>query len=308
MLIPNSDPGPTIEPDMTNEEYHAHPNVGRSMADQHRQSRAEYHSIHVTKELPRKEPTKAMKLGSLFHTIYLEPERAEREQLAALSLPGFCIAPAEINRRTKIGREQYAAFLESRPGEECVSNEVAEGKRDKVREFYAQGRHMALAVEKSEIAQRVLRGENKRTEVSYFWTDEQSGLPCKCRIDHDADNRPLLDFKSTFDPAPDTFSTQAARLGYHRQNEWYWRGYLACTGENKQFGFIVVRDSMPWECAVYELDEEAVELGRNQNRTIMNDLASSYRNDVWTNAWERKITKLSLPKFAVHSDDYEVIV
>ena len=81
-------------------EYHAdYSRVSNSMLSVFRQSRRRYFQRFVEQSMPAPEPTAAMQLGSLVHTLLLEPDDAAK----------LVVAP-KVDRRTKAGKEEWQAF------------------------------------------------------------------------------------------------------------------------------------------------------------------------------------------------------
>ncbi len=102
------------------EEYHAGPGVSKSDLDLIARSPAHY---RAQKAAPR-EATPAMIIGSAFHTATLEPEKFDLE---------FAVAPEGIDRRTKAGKEEWAAFEAASAGKTVLKAEV--GVVDDLKDF-----------------------------------------------------------------------------------------------------------------------------------------------------------------------------
>lgn len=266
-------------------EYHGMTDhISNSMLNLYRQSRRKYHARFVAKTEPSPDATPAMLLGSVTHTLILEPDEFDSR---------YAVAPA-CDRRTKAGKELWAEFCADSLGKEVIDASTAE-----------LALAMREAVMASPTAGEFLRREG-RNEVSAFWRDKQSGLNCKARMDSVKPGL-ILDLKTARDPCPKWFSSEAANLGYHRQAESYMRGWKAATGEDCRFAFIVVGSSAPHEVGMYELTPAAIELGAAQNRSALAQLAASYRNNQWVSPWETRVNSLSLPTWAVYADEWEVL-
>src|SRR5690606_26208052 len=123
--------------------------------------------------------TPAMRLGTLAHLAILEPERWEAEMI---------VAPA-VDRRTKSGKEAWAAFLTEAAGKEIVSAEDA-----------ALVESIAAAVRSHRGARVLLQGA--ATEVSLYWRDAHTGVLCKGRMDASARHDVIVDLKTCQDASP----------------------------------------------------------------------------------------------------------
>lgn len=253
-------------------EYHAHKSVSKSQLDQFAKSPAHYLASLTT---PRKE-TPAMRIGSLFHGLVLEPERVK-----------IAVAPV-CDKRTKEGKAIFAEFEAANQGAEIVSADEGEmllGMRESVMAHPA--------------ARALLNGQGI-AEGSTFWYDERSGELCRCRPDfYRQDLGIIVDLKTTDDASPEAFAKSIAKYGYHRQNAMYVDGVEAVTGDYvKGFVFVVTEKSAPYCTAVYSLDTQGAELGRDQYKRLLLDLADCKiaRNFP---GYSDKIEVLSLPAWEV---------
>jgi len=69
----------SILPDLAAAEYHRHPAVSKHGLDAFRKAPA----LYVHERQTHKDPTPAMLFGSLYHTVILEPEKADAEWMKA---------------------------------------------------------------------------------------------------------------------------------------------------------------------------------------------------------------------------------
>lgn len=264
------------------EEYHADTtHVSHSALDVFRQSRRLYHGRFITGEIERPEPTPAMRLGTLLHLAVLEPERFEVNVVSA----------PECDRRTKDGKAVWAAFCEESVGKVVASLDDMN-----------LCRALMQAVKLNSIAAHWL-GKGGHSEHTITWQDQEIGLLCKSRRDRfiESDNL-LLDLKTCRDASPEAFAKAAASFGYNRQSAWYVDGHKAAFGAEPRFLFIAICTQPPHEVACYELDADAIDLGRRQNRTALFQLADCIEHDDWLGPHEKQVTTLSLPRWANYSD------
>lgn len=148
-------------------------------------------------------------------------------------------------------------------------------------------------------------GEN---ELPLRWTDPESGLPCKCMLDRYFETRErdavrVLDLKSTIDPDPDAFAKSVAKFGYHRQDAMYRDATRQFAGGRPvSFIFLAVRSAPPFEVAVIDLDDQAVDVGRRQIRAALRQLADHTTTGDWRSRWQSadaRPTTISLPAYAL---------
>ena len=259
-------------------EYHRHGSVSKSQLDQFAKSPAHYLASLTT---PRKE-TPAMRIGSIFHGMVLEPDRVK-----------IAVAPV-CDKRTKEGKATWEAFCTENAGAEIVTAEEGEMLNG-----------MAESIRKHPAASALLSGAGI-AEGSCFWYDEQSGELCRCRPDfYRRDLGIIVDLKTTDDASPEAFAKSIAKYGYHRQNSMYVDGVESSTGDIvKGFVFVVTEKSAPYCTAVYSLDTQGVELGRDQYKRLLLDLADCKIAKKFP-GYSDRIEVLSLPAWEVrkYADD-----
>lgn len=216
-----------------------------------------------------------MRLGTALHTHVLEMSRWDEE---------IAVAPDDINRKTKDGREQWAAFQAASADKTVITADDAE-------QVMAMGRaimrHPAAAM---------LLGLQGKAETTHMWTDATTELECKCRPDWFTDDGSIVvDLKTTKDASPRGFRQSVANFAYHKQAAWYLHGLEQSTGKRPdQFIFICVESSAPYACAVYAADAEMIERGHEQAMRDLGKLAACRATDSWP-SYSDQIEMISLP-------------
>ncbi len=194
----------------------------------------------------RDKPSPAMAMGTAAHVAILEPDKWAT---------AYALAP-NVDRRTKAGKEAYALWQESLAPHTTVLKQDA----------WDQVTGMAEAVKNCEASQGLLNPQNREglTESVVVWDDEATGAPCKGRVDlffpeaADTDyDGYVVDLKTTADASPAGFAKSCANFRYHVQAAMYLEG----TGADRFF-FVCVERRAPYLTAVYELCDDAIELGR----------------------------------------------
>jgi len=260
---------------MDNADYHAHPAVSKSHLDLIARSPLHYWARYVDPARFAPEPTPAMRLGTALHTHVLELSRWDQE---------IAVAPSDINRRTKEGREQWAAFEASSAGKTVITADDAEVVMAMGRSIM---RHPGAAM---------LLGLPGKAETTHMWTDATYGLECKCRPDWLTDDGSIMvDLKTTRDASPRGFRQSIASFRYWVQAGWYMHGVQAATGKRPdQFIFICVESTAPYAVAVYAADAEMIERGHDQAMRDLAKLAVCKAADHWP-SYSEQIETISLP-------------
>lgn len=246
--------------------------VGRSLAH------ARYEQLHP------KEQTRAQALGSAIHRAVLEPDRFEWE---------YC-ATAQCDRRTKEGKARWAAFVGKNAGKEILEGDD-----------YATCLAMRDAVWANPHAAEILKGPGL-IEASAAWIDPETGLLCKGRMDRLAEHGSwswIWDVKSTEDASPSGFAKAVSKWDYHCQAAHYLDGLNVLAPRKRRFGFIAVEKKPPYCVALYELEEEDLEMGRYDNEQRLAALKQAVESGNWP-GYSTEIEPLGLPGWRRKAYEY----
>jgi hypothetical protein len=272
----------------TNAEYHAdHTSVSHSALETFLRSPALYRDIFVTGETPKAPPSPAMLLGSLVHTMVLEPDKIDTE---------YTIAPPTCRARSG---KAWDATVEAA---ECS------GTTPVLESHMAEAAKMREAVNGHSVA-AVLLLEPGEPERPIRWIDPARLVACKCRPDWLVDSPKMptalvVDLKTAEDPTPEGFAKAAANYGYHRQAAWYTVGVAGACEKPVRFVFVVVGKSEPYDVFVYELAIADVDMGHEQNDRALERLAECHKTGLWLAPGQDEIQILELPRWA-RGNDYE---
>lgn len=222
--------------------------------------------------------TPARKIGRAVHALALDPVAFSRD-----------FACWEGGRRW--GRE-WEAF--------AVTNE---GKTILRPEDFALASEMADAVKTSPLVGPLLvRG---RFEVPIQWTDPDTGLACKARLDWiQPGTRTLVELKTARSIEMYAFGSDARRYHYTGQLMFYAGGITAALGwQPEQIVIIAVEKSAPYDVGVFELDMSARQHGWSEAREALERLAVCERSGRWPGRYEVQQTLL-MPHYA--TDDLDM--
>jgi hypothetical protein len=259
---------------MTFEEYVAIDRVNFSTLKEMRKSPKHY---LFAVENGRKD-TKRLKLGRATHTAVLEPDRfaldftvwrGNRRQ--GKDWDAFCAANKD---RTIVNLSEYAAAL---------------GMRDSVRAHPIAGKILTSGL----------------PEQTFLWTDEETGIECKCRPDWlSTVGGCFVDLKTTADGDAQRFGSLSARYGYHIQSAFYRRGLLA-HGLDLPPKIVAVEAAEPYDVAVFDVDEDALYAGDEAVGELLRRVAECRASNKWPGRYETEI-RLSLPAWAFPQDDNDL--
>lgn len=263
---------------MNNREYHSKTShVSKSGLDWVNKSPLHYYANYLDPDREPRKNTAAQIIGSAVHKAILEPNDFSNE---------YMLAP-EVNKRTTVGRDEYAEFEKRYSGKELISIEI-----------YDTIMRMRDSVMRHPAAMSIL--SDGIAEQSLFWVDPLTGANCKCRPDWQTRSRIIADVKSTEDASPEGFGRSAAKYRYHVQGALYLDGYESINYQKAEgFVFIAVEKTPPYAVALYFLRPQDYELGRLEYQANLR----TYQQCVITNHWpgyNEQITNLQLPAYAFH--------
>lgn len=254
-------------------EYRAHEGISKSALFHIKESPEKFRYAMDNPE----PPTPALLFGRMVHKLLLEPETFEDE---------FAIAPC-VDRRTKVGKEEWEAFMQLTP----VNAQIVAA------DDYAKAVEMVKAVEAAPFTDRLLAGDH---ELPLFWTDELTGEACKARLDCLSDvggKTVIVDYKTTADASTDAFMHAAVKHGYDLQAAMYSEAVKANGGEDPIFVFIAQEKTAPYAVNILQADEVFVRRGYDLFRELIGTYHDCKVKDNW---WgylgpENVINNLALP-------------
>jgi len=236
---------------MPNDEYHKGKGISKSTLDM--AAADPYRPIWARKCPQDQDKIKTFDFGDAMHAICLEPDRLKSE---------FVVMPP-FNLRTNAGKEDRQRFVLDHLNHKILTD--------------AEHRQLNLMFESvmAHSEARALIEADGIAEGSYFWTDEQTGLDCKCRPDkHIHSQNLLVDVKTT--PSLTKFCYSVDDYRYYVQDAWYCDGVSRFHDKPVEMEFLVIQKTI--ECGRYpvmvvRLPEEAIEYGRAVYRQDLNRYA-----------------------------------
>jgi hypothetical protein len=268
---------------MDNATYHAHSAVSKSHLDLVARSPLHYWSRYLDPNRVVPKPTAAMAIGSAVHTHVLELDQWDAQ---------YVVAPAGIDRRTKVGKAEWEVFQTAIGTRTVISRDDAD---------------LVMRIGRSVLshpAAAYLLGLPGKAETTHMWTDEATGLQCKCRPDWLLDDGSMIvDLKTTEDASPRGFQKSIAQWRYHVQASWYLDGLQHAIGKRPdQFVFIAVEKKPPFVCAVYVADAQMIEIGRDTARRDLDKLNVCKAADYWP-GYSDGIEQINLPPWMLPKAD-----
>ncbi len=258
---------------MAAELYHGLPAIGSTDLKNILKSPAHY----LEAKSKWQEPTAAMFLGTLIHSVVLEPQSVDEL---------YVIAP-KFDKRTTAGKAAFAEFSDVNQGKILVSQE-----------------HMDFALSCREALQKhpaaAFLLDTAEAEAVIEWQDEKTGVACKARIDAIGPLW-LADLKTTADASFDAFQRSVHKYRMHVQAAHYLAGARALGLKDFTFNIVAVETSPPYAVAVYQLDGATVEKGEELRRIALNKFATAQFTGKWT-GYSEDVQLMNLPPWGFSED------
>ena len=262
--------------DISNDQYHGSEGISRSRLML--MDKSPYHFWYevLSGQHQPKESTPAMIVGSLFHTLLLEPDKFSEE---------YIVAP-RIDRRTARGKEEWENFQSEASSKIIVTSEQFE-----------KASTMAYQISQHEIVQTLL--DEAVFEQSVYWTDEETGLQFKTRPDIWS-SKMVVDLKTTADANPFSFTRSALNYGYFIQAGMAYEGCKALGKPFEMFVILACEKEVPHVPAVFMMDDEALQFGIDQFSSYKKKLKACFDSNIWPGY---PVQELCVPKYATITED-----
>ena len=278
---------------MTDQPFEAYQNDGYVNSSALKAGRKSMLHMKAVIDGVAKDPSPAMLLGSALHAAIFEPQRFAQM---------VRVAP-DVDRRTKAGKEEHAAFVASLPKDAIVLSG----------EDYQAVRDAQLAVNASILPTLMGAGES---EVSIYWGEQwrYKVVGCKGRLDWlghlagDTTQGLIIDIKTTRDASPAAFSRAAASYGYVHQAAWYMRAAarLNAMGQCPKIAdylIVAVEMEAPHAVGIYRVSGDDLKAADLDNlETLHRWAAACYANE-WPGPTGTGIRTLNVPEWVFRSSD-----
>ena len=229
------------------------------------------------KEISAKAEALALKLGKAFRVAVLEPHLHTSE----------VVEEPEINKRTKVGKAEWAEFQEHHAGMAILKK----SETDMVQA-------MADAVHNHPIASILVDPDGGPCEVSGFALDPLSNRLIRFRPDKwNTDHNIVVDLKSALDASYTGFGKGATDHRYGVSVHMTTLGMRLSGHPIDDYVFLAVEKEPPYGIGIYELDSKALEFGKYCYERDMAVYARCMDSGEWP-CYPPEIRELNLPGWA----------
>lgn len=277
---------------MDNKTYHDMTHlISASMLKTANKSMKHYWQEYVNPEREPKKPTRNMEIGTVFHTLLLEPENHKNV---------FTIVPEGIDKRTKDGKALFAEIEAS--GLIALKNDEF---NDTVKMVESALNHPLASV--------FLDGSLPHTiESVHTW--QADGIGFKMKTDYEIQpcarfpNGAIIDAKKAADAGEHGFIKSAFSYGYHIQAAHYALGFMDKYGTHDlpEVIFLAVESDAPYVCQWFQADDQFIEYGMSERERLI-ELITEARTTGTYKGYSDELTPLSLPGWVSRTLENEEI-
>lgn len=252
---------------------------------------------HLKAEMETPTDTDALRQGRAIHCAVLEPDSFASRYMMARQ----CSATTKKGEQcSKLGCGMTrGAWLCGTHGGQRGGAVTVLSEAD-----YLSALRARDAVWAHPMAKQLLSGHGE-AEVSLSWADDETGIPCKARLDRRSPHiagGAIVDLKKTRDASKRAFERAIYTYGYHLQAGWYIDGCHDVGLAAEHFVIIAQEDFPPYATAVYRVNEAAIDAGRETMRPLVRLYAECVEKNEWP-GYAPDVRDVFLPDYAWHQVD-----
>ena len=247
-------------------------------------------------------------LGRAVHTAISEPAEFDKRY----AVLGQCTSTIQSGKRK--GEQCTAPGVMFNDGRSLCGMHGDESLHTEQRECITAGENktviclQAALMERPDITRYLT--EPHYTERVLVWEDPETGLKCKCRIDHQArdEYREITDLKSTSaeNLKPRTLSREIWKFRYDFSLGWYRRGCRALDIPTDAARLVFLQTTYDMDVASYSLHEDALDQGEGDAVKALRTLAKARETGRYPGVQKDSLgCVIALPEYA-QQDPMEV--
>lgn len=260
---------PGIYPDIKDEDYHTSPELSAS---------------NMKKLLPPYVPAiyDYERKNPRAHKVAFEFGHAAHAELL-----GVGAEVVTVQKKARSGEIVDADTYETVSAKAHVAEILAEGKTPLLAKERAQVAEMVKAAKADPIASKLLSPTTGTPETSLFWTDAESGVPLRARLDFlrepDKNGRLLIvDYETSKSADPREFAKESANYNYPISAANYVDGVLELGhAKSVEFLFVVQSKTAPYLVSVIGIKHDDLEMGRRLKRKAIETFKVCTERNEW---------------------------
>lgn len=252
------------------DDYHSDTSaISKSMLSVFAASPLEYYHQFITGLLPRKKPSKQMKIGTAVHAMLLEKKTIDE---ACVSYPYSCYVGDRLSSaKAKSFDQKVSPLVAVREDDMRAIQKIVENA--KAGEF---GKLLELHSDQAVFEKRI--------------DAEIEGIPCKCRPDLLillSDQAIICDLKVGV-VKPDDFWRNAKSFGYSLQASHYSKIVQKEYGLPVTWRFWALESTFPYRVEPYWYEDRSMEIANDAHRDLLRRLKKCYDTGNWSDNFEHE--------------------
>lgn len=219
--------------------------------------------LHYQYEVNNQEDKPAYHFGRFFHTLLLERDQVKKRyaHIDPEVRPNKSINPTtgKPYGMTEKNNKQWKLDI--------YKSAEKDGKEIITMDAYRLAEAMVQSV-RSEPEARAYLDAPGEFEKMKTWTDKETGIKGKARIDKGLTNRVIVEVKTAKDASTDKFIREAYAMEYHTKAAWYVDGFKA-----SRIVYIIVEKTPPHAVNILTASAEFLAAGRVSYRAALKTVA-----------------------------------
>lgn len=279
------------------------------------------------------QPTAAMRIGTAFHMLVLEPHLFDEQYVLPLVLPDDALSTTDDLKAALKDAGEKVSGTKAELIERLKAVQPDAKIADELKQRYAvanAGRTIISIEERDQLyamrdalmahpaASKLFTGCRYVTEYSAYANDPLTGELVRVRPDCWRFDGIVVDLKTTDDASPEGFARSIAKFGYDMQHPFYLDVLNLALEQGgtddfadhptsaKAFVFVAVEKTFPHAVEVYLLDADSEAVGRAKYRRALDKYAECRRTNVWPGYSDGSVQKISLPQWHMNQNAHLV--
>lgn len=233
-----------------------------------------YRETFITRRMPKPKKKEFM-VGTASHTLLLEPEKFE----ATVKL----IPTDKLASNGARSGNKYKDFCAEHAGCILLKPDEFDAIRWMADEVFREAREVIEAA--------------GVIETTIKWTDEASGLLCKCRPDKLC-QRVIVDIKTGADVTPEGFAKSCGAFRYDVQGTHYRSGVEQEHGVTADVLFVAIEKTPPYRVKIYELSPADMDTGWRDCQDALAEIKRRTDENDWREAAVGAVIPITIPPYA----------
>ena len=230
---------------------------------------------------PERKQTESTKIGTLFHTLLLEPEVFHNTYRVLRKSD----LPFPDNTMSKKENKEYVESIA-----ESGLTVVQEDDFNLISD-------MVNSLSTSDLVKKYVASGVK--EASIYWSDSETGIPLRTRPDlfvkTNSGSVIVMDVKTTESAFPNDFFMSVAKWEYPVQAAMQIDGIEAVTGlKVTTYCYLAIEKTYPYDYCIYRLTQDDIEAGRVRYKEILSQIKACTISGEWPGPGRTQIDRKML--------------